>query len=173
MAKGWRRIHRFGLLGLISLLTSCSTINTTVHDNRHLMEGREKPPMYEEFLSIYNEEYIFGKNDCSNKSSKYTRILIENGYDAAMLILWHEKSSYNHVIVLVTDKDGKRHYYDPTNYFWGTEVFDYSNYADEERDKDGELIEYDLWEILEEIRYEDRKDHKDGKVFLEYIPKGI
>jgi hypothetical protein len=135
-----------------------------------MKSGGKKPPMYAEFLSIYNEKYVLGVNDCSNKATKYARILIENGHDAALLIIYHKKSNYNHVIVLVTDEEGNRHYYDPTNDFWGPEVFDYSNYAEEEYNKNGELIEYDLWEILREVRYDERGDYKDGKELIEYIP---
>jgi hypothetical protein len=170
LGEKWRRIGRFGLLGLIFLFAGCSKtlVNTTVHNNSHLMVGLTKPPMYDDFISIYKEEYIFGKNDCSNKSSKYTRILIENGYNAALLVLWHKKSDYNHVIVLVTDEEGKRHYYDPTNEFWGPTIFNYEHYVDNPvKGKD-----YGLWEILEEVRYEERENYKDGTVFLEYDPKG-
>ena len=61
---------------LLLALTSC------VHHNSNM-------PMVDEFYSIYKEEYILDKNDCTNKSAKYARILRENGYDAHMMILYN------------------------------------------------------------------------------------
>jgi hypothetical protein len=75
-----------------------------------------KPLCYDQFKEIYEEEYILNYNDCSNKSSKYARILRENGYEADLLIIYNTK--YSHCVVIVKGENGL-HYYDVTNNTWG------------------------------------------------------
>jgi hypothetical protein len=77
------------------------------------------PPMYEDFVSIHNEPYVLGVNDCSNKTVKYTRILRENGYAAHMLSLYNQKDEYGHSVVVVFDQYGNTTYYCPTDLRWG------------------------------------------------------
>jgi hypothetical protein len=165
MEKGW--VRNIGLAVLVLILSSCVTTNTTLHGNQ--VERGPKPPLYKEFVSISKEKYVLHKNDCSNKATKYCRILIENGYDARMAIIYHPDSDYNHVIVVVYEKSGNRKFYDPTNHFWGSEVFDYSLYV--KKKWYNKRKDYGLWQILEEIDYKDRMSYKDGTELVEYKPE--
>jgi hypothetical protein len=82
------------------------------------------PPMMDDFINIYDEEYILDKNDCTNKSAKYARILRENGYEAHMLVMYNEDNGdkRGHCIVVVFDCKGDKRYYCPTNLNWGRKI---------------------------------------------------
>jgi len=138
---------------------SCETTNQDPrYDDDYL------PPLHEEFIDIYLETYILHENDCSNKCSKYARLLTEKGYEANLVIMYHPDSEYNHVVVSIVDK-GKKRYLDPTNLFFGDQIFDYSEYIEK---KWYNKKDYGKWLIIKEIPYIDRLKYKDGKEFVEY-----
>ena len=112
------------LMVLCCLISGCTHTNNVfpgetipLYLETHKSAVKANPPCYEEFLSIYAEEYKLNYNDCSNMSSKYARILREHGYEADLLIIFNDDSS--HCVVIVTEEDGTFSYYDPTNNEWG------------------------------------------------------
>ena len=76
-----------------------------------LATGCVNPPMVGEFNRIHMDQYIAGKNDCTNKAGRYARILRDNGYEADVL-LFGKRGFQDHAIVSVNG-----FYYDPT---WGS-----------------------------------------------------
>ena len=111
------------LLLLCLSATGCVTTRVAIRSTpiqNHIRTHKSvdiKPPCYEDFLSIYHEDYIVDYNDCSNMSSKYARILREHGHNADLMILYNDDSA--HCVVIITYEDGSMSYYDPTNNKWG------------------------------------------------------
>jgi hypothetical protein len=95
-----RRIDTLILIVIALLLTGCVS----------------RPPMEGEFWGVRSERYELDVYDCSNKSSKYARILRENGYEADILVVSLSEGGY-HAVVRV--KINHSHVYcDPTNGTW-------------------------------------------------------
>ena len=79
-----------------------------------------KPPLIDKFMEIKAEPYIEHLYDCSNKSSKYCRMLREKGYNADILIT--RVGEGHHAIVVVRFSNDDVLYCDPTQGKWSTEV---------------------------------------------------
>ncbi len=92
-------MKKLASLILAGLLSGCTT-------NKEL-------PRLETFWDLSREEYIFGKNDCSNKAGTYVRDLREHGKKADVLIIQKPGDKYSHAVVrIVYDHD--YFYLDPT-----------------------------------------------------------
>jgi hypothetical protein len=78
------------------------------------------PPETKAFWSIKAEPYIEHLYDCSNKSSKYCRILREKGYDANIIVT--KVGEGQHAIVFIRFGNGDLLYCDPTQGKWSTEI---------------------------------------------------
>jgi hypothetical protein len=71
-------------------------------------------------LEYQGEPYIEHLYDCSNKSSKYCRILREKGYDANIIVT--KVGEGQHAIVFIRFGNGDLLYCDPTQGKWSTEI---------------------------------------------------
>ena len=110
------------MLALVSCVSTSPRFPSTVTKQPPQMPV----PLWETFLSIYQEPYVLHENDCSNKAAKYLRALDEAGYTAALVIIKShvamaqaaasenpDEVLVHHVVVRVTFQDGAV-YYDPT-----------------------------------------------------------
>jgi len=97
---------------LLLFTTGCETVRI----NR-------TPPHTDLLKSIAAEPYIEHLYDCSNKSSKYCRILRDKGYKANLMIT--RIKGQHHAIVVVEFKNGEIIYCDPTSGRWSYEIDDY------------------------------------------------
>jgi hypothetical protein len=93
-------MRSFILVAAICALTGCTTV----------------PPLADTFWSINKETYVLGSNDCSNKSAKYARALIQAGYESDIVLLDTGTGGVHAVTRVVVN--GERLYCDVTNGKW-------------------------------------------------------
>lgn len=105
--RGIRNVDWLVILIVLLITSGCQTL---------------RPPASAAFWEIVSEPYALNKYDCSNKSSKYARILREKGYQADILIVSVEDGY--HAIVQVMTRDGYV-YCDPTNGEYSRDLSDY------------------------------------------------
>ena len=96
---------------IILLATGCQTLHYKV---------QRTPPEMDSFRKISEEIYIKHLYDCSNKSSKYARILNEKGYKADIMVT--SVGEGHHAVVVVHFKNGDVLYCDPTQGTWSDEI---------------------------------------------------
>jgi hypothetical protein len=102
---------------VLLFLTGCQSMRPTVP------AITRKPPLIKEFWKIKAEPYIEHLYDCSNKSSKYCRMIREKGYNADILITRVNEGHHAVVVVRFGNKDVL--YCDPTQGTWSTEIDEY------------------------------------------------
>jgi hypothetical protein len=119
---------------------------------------RPYPPLFGDFIDIHKEPYKLNVYDCTNKSSKYARVLRDNCYHADILILSQKKDLVGrivrgkndyHAVTAVTLPNGEILYCDVTNGKWSR------NYR-----------KYGRWDFI--VRFEERLDEERfGDAFFE------
>lgn len=125
-----RLLQAFAIAHVVAItmmlsLVSCKTTKS-FPSSVTKMPPQMPTPLWETFLSIYQEPYVLHKNDCSNKAAKYLRALDGAGYTAALVIIKSHVAMaaaaaaenpddvlVHHVVVRVTFQNGSI-YYDPT-----------------------------------------------------------
>jgi hypothetical protein len=105
---------RFIGLFILFLLVGCET------GSQHIRYYPRTPPMIDQFWYVKGEPYIEHLYDCSNKSSKYCRILRENGYDANIIVT--KVGEGKHAVVEVKFGDNDFLFCDPTQGKWDTKL---------------------------------------------------
>ena len=105
-----------GAGAVIAMLTGCVTTSTGLSTGTSASH-KVQLPAENTFWSLRRENYIRGRNDCSNKAGRYARHLIENlGLDATVVVVRTTRGT--HAVTKMTV--GSRVLYaDPTSGRWG------------------------------------------------------